>query len=91
MKLFSWTKTETKITPPRRFDHAEFDIEGMHVFSVERDDGQTIIGYFAGAKVRQWFLPCSPEKHLDLVARLQAKIARRERSYSECKTPVKTP
>lgn len=73
---------------PAPSTEAEFDIEGMDVFSVERDDtGETRFGYrrtetvFAAegiAKERtvedEWIVMSTDEQHRAFVARLTKKI-----------------
>ncbi len=72
---------------------AEFDIEGLDVFSVERDeDGDTRFGYHTEQKKligteivsftddEEWSVKTTDEQHRAFVARLAAKIARRANS-----------
>ena len=68
--------------PPRIYPEAEFDIDEVDVFSIERtEDGEsTIIGILAPEKksgTTTWYLNIGPDAHLTLVKRLQDKIARR--------------
>lgn len=55
----------------------EFDIEGMDVFSIERnyDDQMTIIGYLDKARdIKTWHLPCLESEHCGFVKRLRIHL-----------------
>lgn len=45
MGLFRYLYTGKVKESPRPSQEAEFDIEGLDVFSIEREEGTTIIGY----------------------------------------------
>lgn len=53
---------------------AEFDIESIEVFAIERQKHHTVIGYVRFGELQEWELPCSPEKHAELVARFTSKL-----------------
>lgn len=66
---------------------AEFDIEGMDVFSVERDGADTMFGYWETRRMgpdvsvqvpETWVVATTDDQHRAFCARLTAKIARRE-------------
>jgi hypothetical protein len=67
--------------PPPVWYECDIDLAHINAFSVERkdDNSQSIIGYLLpGAdKVREWYLPCTPARHEELVARLAAMRAGR--------------
>lgn len=59
----------------------EFDIERMDVFSIERQNGETVIGYVwtsgSECKVKQWLMPVTLEAHGHFLRRFRNKIQRR--------------
>lgn len=59
---------------------AEFDIEGMDVFSIRRcDDGDTAFGYtLSGEPEEEWYTSTTDDQHRAFVARLTAKLARQQ-------------
>lgn len=72
---------------PKPSTEAEFDIEGVDVFSVERDpDGSTRFGYrrlqfvTVGTELQsypvddEWVVMSTDEQHRTFVARLSAKL-----------------
>lgn len=65
--------------PLKTYADADFDIEGMPVFSIERDTRKdvTIIGYRSptapGGNV-EWHLPVSPTAHDALLRRFRTKM-----------------
>jgi hypothetical protein len=63
----SWRKKPSK--------EAEFDIEGMDVFSVERDsDGDTRFGYRQGETEQEWCIATTETQHAAFVQRLTNKL-----------------
>ncbi len=74
--MFSFFRHTPQPISPKVYAEGEFDIEGMPVFSVERDmrRGLTIICFTHGTRTEEWNLPVSPVKHDDLVRRFRAKI-----------------
>lgn len=62
---------------PKPSIEAEFDIEGMSVFSVRRcGDGDTAFGVTELDK--EWYMDTTDEQHRAFVARLTAKISKRD-------------
>lgn len=56
---------------------AEFDIEGLYVFSIERDDdGRTLFGYSRDGQEMEWCVKSTDEQHQAFVRRLTAKLAK---------------
>ena len=54
---------------------AEFDVERMSVFSIERiSRTETTLGFVHYQEVRDFSLVCSVEKHNELVERLRNKL-----------------
>ncbi len=57
---------------------AEFDIEGLDVYAIERNrDGDTGISYMRGDEEMEWWCLTTDAQHTNFVQRLTAKIARR--------------
>lgn len=55
--------------------NAEFDIEHMNVFSVERDkDGKTVIGYINGSEQHEWYMMVTDAQHELFVQRFKRKL-----------------
>ena len=62
---------------------AEFDLERVDVISIERLDGQTVLGYYTESDketIQEWNLNCTEDKHLNLVHRLREKLQRQRDS-----------
>jgi len=57
---------------------ADFDIEGMDVFCVERDEGKTVISFNVhrpeGLMPESWYLDISAQNHEYLLRRFLAKM-----------------
>ncbi len=82
-----WDRVFARIKPgpspqrlaPKTYPEGEFDIEGMPVFSVERNVRKdvTIIGFHnekADDGHTEWHLPISPAAHAELARRFRAKL-----------------
>jgi len=81
--LLFWRRKASPAASPKPYSDGEFDIEGREVFSIERDTeaDHTVIGWFVpdgdtgNWSNQEWYLPVSPAKHDELVARFRAKLA----------------
>lgn len=68
---------EKESEQPRPHFETEFDIEGQDVFSIERTDGRTCIGYWnRKGKAGNWWLVISADEHNAFAARLRKKLGR---------------
>lgn len=84
--MFNWRRLFYPAPAPvpnvqaKVYHEGDFDIEGLPVFSIERDARQdvTILGIIADKAedgVLTWVLPISPAAHNALVRRFRAKLA----------------
>lgn len=56
---------------------SEFDIEGEYVFSIERDDDETIIGFYPkdGTNNAEWSMATNLKCHNDFIKRFKQKLS----------------
>jgi len=54
---------------------AEFDVERMDVFSIERKGKETVIGFIWDGQIEEWSFECHEKKHAELHERLRNKLA----------------
>ncbi len=63
------------LTVPSPIPDAEFDIENLNVYAIERSSYNTsTISYCREGKISNYFLICSEEKHTELIKRIRAKL-----------------
>lgn len=68
-----------RLWKPKPSTEAEFDIEGLNVYAVEReDDGDTLISYMRGDTETEFWCSSTDDQHRAFVARLTAKLAKRD-------------
>lgn len=61
---------------PQYYYPVEFDIENEDVFSVERVQEKTVIGFYSkkDQEITEWNFICSPEQHKDFIDRFKNKL-----------------
>lgn len=62
---------------------AEFDIEGLEVFSVEREGQSTVFGYLREGVEHEWYIATTDEQHVSFVARLTYKLKQRNQNANQ--------
>lgn len=62
-------------TFPENPKDAEFNIDGLEVYGIERRDGETLISYFnSKGKSREFYVTCPLSTHRRMLAQFRQKL-----------------